>query len=70
MLAGPGDYDPSKAKGFKADPKSGFLTGDRFNDLEREGTDRSVSDSINWLVAGHNIGQLDQAVTMFARLCA
>lgn len=37
-IAGPGDYDPSKAKGFKADPKSGFLTGDRFGDLEREGT--------------------------------
>lgn len=34
---GPGDYDPSKAKGFKADPKSGFLTGDRFQELEREG---------------------------------
>lgn len=35
---GPGDYDPSKARGFKADPKSGFLTGDRFNELEREGS--------------------------------
>ncbi len=34
---GPGDYDPAKARGFKADPKSGFLTGDRFHDLEREG---------------------------------
>lgn len=34
---GPGDYDPTKARGFKADPKSGFLTGDRFHDLEREG---------------------------------
>lgn len=34
---GPGDYDPTKAKGFKADPKSGFLTGDRFQELEREG---------------------------------
>ena len=34
---GPGDYDPAKARGFKADPKSGFLTGDRFHELEREG---------------------------------
>ena len=45
VSAGPGDYDPSKAKGFKADPKSGFLTGDRFNDLEREGMDGSTSSS-------------------------
>lgn len=34
---GPGEYDAEKVKGFKADPKSGFLTGDRFGELEREG---------------------------------
>ena len=33
---GPGDYDPSKARGFKVDPKSGFTGKDRFSESERE----------------------------------
>lgn len=37
VYTGPGDYDPSDAKGYKADPKSGFLTGDRFHELEKQG---------------------------------
>ena len=34
MCAGPGAYDPKAVKdiGFKADPKSGFLTGERFGE--------------------------------------
>ena len=37
VYTGPGDYDPSDAKGYKADPKSGFLTGNRFHELEKQG---------------------------------
>lgn len=33
---GPGDYDPSKARGFKVDPRSGFVGKDRFSESERE----------------------------------
>ncbi len=33
---GPGEYDPTKAKGYKADPKSGFTGKERFNESERE----------------------------------
>ena len=33
---GPGDYDPSKARGYKVDPKSGFTGKDRFSESERE----------------------------------
>lgn len=30
VTPGPGQYDPKKDVGFKADPRSGFLTGERF----------------------------------------
>ncbi len=36
-LPGPGAYDPKLVEGFKADPKSGFLTGQRFGSQEIEG---------------------------------
>jgi hypothetical protein len=52
---GPGDYDPAKARGFKADPKSGFLTGDRFHELEREGKQRSKSRSVRDTLSGHTL---------------
>ncbi|KAK9862945.1 hypothetical protein WJX84_004031 [Apatococcus fuscideae] len=37
---GPGDYDPSKARGYKVDPKSGFIGKDRFSESEREEGER------------------------------
>ena len=36
-ITGPGEYDPKNAPGWKADPKSGFLGNERFNELQREG---------------------------------
>lgn len=33
----PGQYDPKLVAGFKADPKSGFLTGERFQSEDMEG---------------------------------
>ena len=37
MSEGPGSYDPNDDVGFKADPKSGFLGGDRFWGAKEEG---------------------------------
>jgi hypothetical protein len=33
-------------KGFKADPKSGFLGAERFNELEREGKSKPISNPL------------------------
>jgi hypothetical protein len=34
VTPGPGAYDPNRVEGFKADPKSGFLTGERFGESQ------------------------------------
>ena len=62
--AGPGDYDPSKAKGFKADPKSGFLTGNRFHEMEKEGWHLAQSFAVT--LAGLN---LLASQHKYAKLC-
>ena len=45
---GPGEYDPSKAKGFKADPKSGFTGKERFNESDREEGELSILSLSCW----------------------
>ena len=52
-LPGPGAYDPKLVEGFKADPKSGFLTGQRFGSQEIEGEGHCARLALLAVAVGH-----------------